>query len=231
MRITFIIGILLLINISSFSQDIKSIKKKEISFEVNSIIEINDCILWHVDFSELKSTVLYKNHFISMGLYGGFVAVDTSLTNVNRQYSKKLNSDLYTNLAVRHDTLFAEKFNKIYFLSDKDTSWIPYQLNEPIALFDILLEDEKYVFYSISQGEFGTILFIYDKEIRKLRVAYYGDDPKCIYFHNDAYYINASLRHGSGSSTFKSLHNIRNLNFHTQPIMNNQAYIKDNLTF
>jgi len=148
-----------------------------------------------------------------MGLYGGFVAVDTSLTNVNRQYSKKLNSDLYTNLAVRHDTLFAEKFNKIYFLSDKDTSWIPYQLNEPIALFDILLEDEKYVFYSISQGEFGTILFIYDKEIRKLRVAYYGDDPKCIYFHNDAYYINASLRHGSGSSTFKSLHNIRNLNF------------------
>lgn len=209
MRIILIIGILLFINISCFSQ---GIKKKEISFEVNSTIEINDCIIWHVDFSELKSTVLYKSHFISMGLYGGFVAIDKSLTYVNRQYSKKLNSDLYTNLAVRHDTLFAEKFNKIYYLSDKDTSWISYQLNEPISLFDILFEDEKYVFFSISQGEFGTILFIYDKEIRKLRVASYGDDPKCIYYQDNEYYINASLRHGGGSSTFKSLHNISNLN-------------------
>ena len=209
MRIILIIGILLFINISCFSQEIK---KKEISFEVNSTIEINDCIIWHVDFSELKSTVLYKSHFISMGLYGGFVAIDTSLTHVNRQYSKKLNSDLYTNLAVRHDTLFAEKFNKIYYLSDKDTSWISYQLNEPIALFDILFEDEKYVFFSISQGEFGTILFIYDKEIRKLRVASYGDDPKCIYYQDTAYYINASLRHGGGSSSYKSLQNIGKLN-------------------
>jgi hypothetical protein len=213
MRIIIIFGILLLISNSSFSQNKKLIAKKNISFEVNSTININDCILWHVDLTELKSTVLYKNHIISMGLYGGFVAINSDLKSIDNPFSKKLNSDLFTNLSVRHDTLFAEKFDEIFFLSDKDTSWMPYNLTEPIALFDILLEDEKYVFYSISQGEWGTILFVYDKEIKKLRVASYHDEPKCIYYRENGYYINASLRHGFGSSTFKRLQNIQNLNF------------------
>lgn len=209
LRIAVVLGIVFSINVYSFAQEIKPVEKKEILFKVNSIIDVNDCILWHTDFSKLKSTVLYKDHFISMALYGGFIAFNKELTHVNYEYSEKLNSDLYTNLTVRHDTLFAEKFSKIYFLSDKDTSWLPYKLKEPVVLFNILFEDEKYAFFPIARGEFGSILFIYDKVIRKLRVASYYNEPKCVYFDNDNYYISSSPGHFDGTSKFKSLHKIK----------------------
>lgn len=146
-----------------------------------------------------------------MGINGGLVAIDTNLSNVNTEYSKKLNSDLYTNLAVRHDTLFAEKYNKIYYLSQIDTTWLPYQLNDPVALFDILFEDDNYVFYSISKGEFGTILFVLDKKINKLRVASYENDPQCIYYQDSSYFIVSCLRHGSGTSSYEEVLNVNQL--------------------
>jgi hypothetical protein len=211
MRILIASILLFIINFTAFSQTEKNFEIKKISFDVEPVIEINDCIKWHVDFRELKSTVVFKDHLISMGLYGGMVAIDTNLTQVNKSYSEKLNSDLYTNLTVRHDTLFSEKFNQIYFLNLSDTTWKPYTLNEPVALFDILFEDGKFVFYSISQGEWGTVLFVYDKEIKALRAISYQTDPKCIFFKDGHYYINASLRHGSGSSSFKSIANVKTL--------------------
>jgi hypothetical protein len=209
---TFFTSILILgFNLAVISQSAKPFEVVSISFKVEPVIEINDCIKWHVDFRELKSTVLFRNHIISMGLYGGMVAIDSNLTGVNKQYSNKLNSDLYTNLTVRHDTLFAEKFNNIYFLSLIDTTWKAYSLNEPVALFDILFEDEEFVFYSISQGEWGTMLFVYDKSKKLLRATPYQDDPKCVYFKEGQYYINAGLRHGSGSSSFKRISNPKSI--------------------
>jgi hypothetical protein len=110
-----------------------------------------------------------------------------------------------------YDTLFAEKFNEIYYLNLTDTTWKAYSLNEPVALFDILFEDEEFVFYSISRGEWGTILFVYDKSENLLRATPYQDDPKCVYFKEGQYYINASLRHGSGSSSFKRISNPKSI--------------------
>lgn len=211
MKVIYTIGILFLTLFTSYSQDKPKLVIKSLSYDVSPIIDINNCISWHLDMSKLKSTVLYKDHFISMGLYGGMITIDTNLTEVNKKYSNKLNSDLYTNLAVRHDTLFAEKFHKIYYLNISDTSWHIYTLTEPIVLFDILFEDDKYVFYPVSHGEFGTMLFIYDKVIRKLKYIQTGKDPKCIYYSDENYYVNTSLRHGCGYSSYFRLQNIEKI--------------------
>jgi hypothetical protein len=209
---------MLIVNINTYSQNKDLINKQKLTFEVNPVIDINNCIYWHVDFSELKSTVVFKNYVISLGLYGGLVALDTNLTAIDFKYSKKLNSDLFTNIAIRHDTLFSEKFNEIYFLNENDTTWNKYQLNDPVILFDILYEDEKYVFFPISQGEWGSMLFIYDKTIKKLRAVRTGDEAKCVYHQDNVYYINASLPHGGGSSTYFKIKNVEEINIVTKNI-------------
>lgn len=212
MQKSLIFLLLFIKSLASFSQPEQVIPKVFKTFEVNSIIDINKCIKWHVDFTELKSTVLYKKHFISMGKYGGMVAYDTNLTAIDQKFTNELNSDLYTNIAVKQDTLFAEKFEEIYFYKEEKQEWIKYKLNEPILLFDILYEDEKYVFFPFNGGEWGSKIFIYNKTNNKIAYIQLSVEVISVYKTNNEYYVNACNTF-DGSNTYFKIFDIDNLQF------------------
>jgi hypothetical protein len=184
------------------------ITKENISFSVNSILDIDDCIKWHVNYSELKNTVLYDEHLVSMGITGGIVAIHSDLSEIDIDLTSKLNKKLFTDLTVRKDTLFAEAFKKIYYFDKILSNWKTYDLNEPVKLFDIIHENEEYVFFPIGHGEFGSILFIYDKRLEVLRAVSTQYEAKAISEYDKKYYINLSLRHGMGASNYAFIKNI-----------------------
>lgn len=184
------------------------ITKENISFSVNSILDIDDCIKWHVNYSELKNTVLYDEHLVSMGITGGIVAIHSDLSEIDIDLTSKLNKKLFTDLTVRKDTLFAEAFKKIYYFDKILSDWKAYDLNEPVKLFDIIHENEKYVFFPISHGEFGSILFVYDKRLEALRAVSTQYEAKSISEYDKKYYINLSSGHGLGASNYAFIKNI-----------------------
>ena len=134
------------------------------TISVPNVLPINKCANWYVDFSQLKKTVIYSDNIISMGSYGGFACLDYNSLTLDERFNNKLNSDFFTNIACYNDTLFTEKFNDIFCLSEKDTSWIKYDNRLPVKFFDIIYQDDDYIFYPIDGGEGVSRLFIYDKE-------------------------------------------------------------------
>lgn len=222
MQKNLIFLLLIIKSLSSFSQSEDLIPKVSKTFEINSIIDINNCIKWHVDFRELKSTVLYKKHFISMGKYGGMVAYDTNLTAIDQKFTNELNSDLYTNIAVKQDTLFAEKFEEIYFYKEEKKEWIKYKLNEPILLFDILYEDEKYVFFPFNGGEWGSKIFIYNKTNNRIAYIQLSDEVISVYKANNEYFVNA-CNIFNGSDIYFKIIDVENLKYNNIKNIDDEA--------
>ena len=136
--------------------------EKKIQIKVPDIAILNNAARWYLNFDKLKKTVVYSNHLISMGFHGGLVCINPTKMEFDSVYTKKINTDFYTNMICRQDTLFAEKFGKIFYLNP-DTLWMEYHLKIPIKLFEIVYEDEHYIFYPSDFGEWGSSLFIYDK--------------------------------------------------------------------
>ena len=106
----------------STPSDSLSLDVIEKTVTVPNVLPINKCANWYVDFSQLKKTVIYSDNIISMGSYGGFACLDYNSLTLDESFTNKLNSDFFTNIACYNDTLFAEKFNDIFYLSEKDTT-------------------------------------------------------------------------------------------------------------
>ena len=181
------------------------------TISVPNVLSINKCANWYVDFNTIKKTVIYSDNIISMGSYGGFVCLDYNSLALNENFTNKLNSDFYTNIACYNDTLFAEKFEEIFYLSEKDTTWVKYDNVLPVKFFDIIYQDDDYIFYPIDGGEGVSRLFIYDKE-KKLTKGFNTD--KCtnaIIITDGKYLISTSKRLKYVVSDLFTLQNIESM--------------------
>jgi hypothetical protein len=173
--------------------DITKFQYKEIKIRTPYTIKIADCLNWYTDFSNVKRSVIYKDKIISVGLYGGFCCFDKDNFKVDATFTKKINTDLFTNVSVIEDTLFAELFNKIYYLDNK-TKWVEYTTPKPIKYFDTLLDDKDYIFYYSTRGEWGSILFVYDKNTALTHGLILGC-PTSVTKVSNGYLINGATRH------------------------------------
>ena len=77
---------------------------KKVEIKVYDTINIDGIAKWYLNFDKLKNTVIYSNKLISVGLNGGFVCINPRNMEVDSIFSKKLNSDFFTNLVYRQDT-------------------------------------------------------------------------------------------------------------------------------
>lgn len=184
---------------------------KKILIKVSDVITIDSAAKWYLNFDRLKNTVVYSNKIISMGLYGGIVCIDPQKMIVDQRFTKKLNSDFYTNITCRLDTLFSEKFGEIYYLNS-DTVWTKYDLKYPVKFFDILYEDDHYIFYPCDFGEWGSNLFIYDKYQQCTKGLSVSDCPQSVIKQNDKFIISGATFHGGGSSELYTINDIDKIN-------------------
>ena len=178
-------------------KDITKFKIVYTNITENGVKNIQNCANWYIDFSRIKRTVVYKDKIICVGFNGGFACLNSSDLKQNTVLENKLNTDFFTNATIYQDTLFAEKFDKLFFWdSDK---WVEYLRPLPINYFDLLLEDKTYAFYSSCMGEFGSILFAYNKTTGKTK-AEFTTCPNSVVKTNLGYYVGTHLYHISGWS-------------------------------
>lgn len=170
----------------------------DIHITVNGVKNIQNCANWYIDFSRIKKTVVYKDKIICIGLNGGFACLNSSNLKQDTVLENRLNTDFYTKATVYQDTLFAEKFDKIFYLNSAD-KWVKYLHPLPIKYFDLLLEDKSYAIYSTCGGEFGSILLAYNKTTGKTR-GELTTCPNSVVKTNLGYYVGTHLYHMSGWS-------------------------------
>lgn len=183
---------------------------KKVEIKVSDTINIDGIAKWYLNFDRLKNTVIYSDKIISMGLNGGFVCINPHNMKVDSIFSKKLNSDFFTNLVYRQDTLISEKFGELYYLN-RDTIWTKYSFKLPVKLFDILYEDNQYILYPCDFGEWGSSLYIYDKYSQSTKGLRVSDCPRSVINQNGKFIISAATYHGGGSSELYSLNDLENL--------------------
>ena len=179
-----------------------------INITINGVLNIQNCANWYIDFSRIKRTAIYKDKIICVGFNGGFACLNISDLTLDTVYSKKLNTDFFTNASVFQDTLFAEKFQKLYFWNSE--KWVEYSHPFPIKYFDLLFEDSSYVFYSSCAGEFGSILFAYNKHTGQTR-AEFTTCPNTVIRTNLGYYVGVHLYHMAGWSSSYIIKDIEKL--------------------
>lgn len=180
---------------------------KKVEIKVYDTINIDGIAKWYLNFDKLKNTVIYSDKLISVGLNGGFVCINPRNMEVDSIFSKKLNSDFFTNLVYRQDTLISEKFGELYYLN-RDTIWTKYSFKLPVKLFDILYEDNQYILYPCDFGEWGSSLYIYDKYSQSTKGLSVSDCPRSVIKQNGKFLISAATYHGSGSSELYYLNDL-----------------------
>jgi len=193
---------------AEISENIFSVKKVDI--KISDIITIDSTAKWYLDFERLKSSVVYSKKIISMGLYGGMVCINPKNMVVDSVFTKKINTDFYSDIICRQDTLFAEKFGEVFYLNP-DTIWTKYNLKLPVKLFEILYEDDHYIFYPSDFGEWGSYLFIYDKYLQCTKGLRVSDCPQAVIKQKDKYIISGGSWGGVVSSELYSLKDLDKL--------------------
>lgn len=204
-KIILIIHFLTLALFTSAQSASLLVDKTDRTISVPNVLAINKCAKWHVDFDRLKKTVIYSDKIISMGLYGGFVCMDENSLTFAEKFTNQLNTDFFTNMACFNDTLFAEKFEEVFYWSENDSIWKKYNLTLPVKLFDIIYQDKDYIFYPVDFGEWGARLFIYDKRKKVTKALNTGNCANAIINIDGNYLISGSTRHMNGFSDLFSL--------------------------
>lgn len=141
-----------------------------------------------------------------MGVYGGILAIDTNLNAINEPLTKKLNTELFSDLVVHSGQLIAESHKGPYYF-DTDSVWKPYTKKYDVPLFDVVYMDEDYIFYPLDGGEFGSALCVYDIEKRITRGILIDKEVSAIRKVGENYRVYTNLFHGIGSSAIYELGN------------------------
>lgn len=197
MKIRHFFTIILILFLSFLSSSTNAQFNVKQMFQVNTPVlgttDMDSCLIWHTDFTKLRKSFYFKNKIISLGKYGGFVAINPITVMIDQLFTEKLNSGFFTNAIVRNDTLIAEQFNELYYFSNED-KWVPYTLKEPILLFNIVFEDDENVIYIENGQEYGSAIFIYHKQEHETKIVLCEMfNPSVIEYLNGQYIISRSI--------------------------------------
>ncbi|MDT3739909.1 MAG: hypothetical protein RO257_10470 [Candidatus Kapabacteria bacterium] len=177
--------------------------EKNISFDTKLVLP--QLTRSHEEFNNILKTVLYNDKLISLTDNGGLICLNADNFKINKGMNKKLNMGYFTNLTLFQDTLIVEKSEKTYYLNS-DFEWVEYTRLFPIKYFDILYDDSNYVFYYTDCGEWGSLLFIYDKKVKITRVLF-CDAPLNVFKTDNSFFINTISLHESIRGAFFTFKN------------------------
>ena len=151
----------------------------------DNCIEYNDSLTIHNEHMNIRVSqtnlnqssrirpysMIYDNHLVVLNKKNIFYAFDLECFTRDSLYEKRINSLNFKRAFVASDTLFGIDSNDHAFvLNIKSDKWTKCTRKLPFDNSSPIYENEKYLCYSINHGEFGGILFFYNK--RNARVTY-----------------------------------------------------------
>lgn len=110
-------------------------------------------------------SVIYENRLVSLFDSVGFICLTLPTLVRDRDYEKRLNTKHFQYHCLLNGQLVGLANGTYYALNSKH-KWRPYTENVPMGRQPKLAEDDRYIVFGRSHGEWGGTLYFYDKASR-----------------------------------------------------------------
>lgn len=198
-----------------FSGCLKNVNHKEncINYIDSLRIELNDTNL-QIAFIEPKLehsvrpfAFIYDDHLIVLNKADLFYAFTSDCFERDTIFEEKLNSMNFKRAFILENSLYGIDKNKIAFSYDPSKEkWGKTEKNLPFSNETPVYEDERYICYSVSHGEFGGAVFFYNKISHQITF-FPTNNVVCVMKKKKGYYIISNLAHMIGGSSVVGINN------------------------
>jgi hypothetical protein len=152
-------------------------------------------------------TIIYGNHLIVLNKADSFYSFTTDCFERDTKFENKLNSQRFKKALVITDTLYGiDSVNQAFKFDKSNHNWIKRSEQLPLFNSEPICETDKYICYSICQGEYGGLVFFYNKITQKITFAPATCAVSLMKF-KDGFYIISNLAHMQGSSDIVKIEN------------------------
>jgi hypothetical protein len=208
------IVLLVLLNLSSCGKPTKhdplKIKFKKIEIDVidSANAKTTSGAKTYINLTNIRRTVIYQNRIICVSSGGGLGCINAFDFKPDTGFQAALNKRFINDISVIEGNLYGT--NGDHFLLWEKSGWVLYKAPLPINYFSVLYEDKICIFYQVCTGEFGSLLFIFNK-VTDTTKGLYTSCTDAIIKTDSGYIVGQHLYHlGSGSSLYylKSINNL-----------------------
>lgn len=148
-------------------------------------------------------SVIYENRLVSLFDSVGFVCLTLPNLTRDRDYEKRLNTKRFQYHWLLNGQLVGLS-NGLYYTLNSKGKWRPYADNVPMGRQPKLAEDDRYIVFGRSHGEWGGTLYFYDKASRETHLTGIGD-ANTIWKEDDTYLVLSSSGHMIGGSALAQI--------------------------
>lgn len=152
-------------------------------------------------------TLIYNNHLLVLNKADSFYSYTTDCFKRDIRFETRLNSQRFKKAFVISDTLYGiDSVNKAFRFDENSNKWIEQLKELPLFNSEPIYETEKYICYSICHGEFGGLVFFYNKINSKITFAPATCAVSLMKYKN-GFYIISNLAHMMGSTDIVRIDN------------------------
>lgn len=152
-------------------------------------------------------SIFYDNYLIVLNSKNSFYTFHLSCFERDEQYEKKLNKQRFEKAFVISDILYGvDSCNQAYKFDNITYKWVKQFEELPLFNSEPIYENDKYICYSICYGEFGGLVFFYNKNNRRITLIP-ANCYTCLMEYDDNYYLITSLSHKDGWSNIICIEN------------------------
>lgn len=153
----------------------------------------------------ISYSVIYQDKLISLFEPGSFICHNISTMNRDYEFEKKINTKRFQYHWLLDNKLVGLCKGKYYSL-DSESNWINCSFPVPFTHQPKLFEDDSYISFCDTHGEWGGTVYFFDKVSKKI----YFTEATCansILKKDMKYYVLSHLGHMMGSSELKEIKN------------------------
>ncbi|WP_148289370.1 hypothetical protein [Fibrella aestuarina] len=148
-------------------------------------------------------SVIYENRLVSLFDSVGFICLTLPTLVRDRDYEKRLNTKSFQYHCLLNGQLVGFSNGRYYALNSKG-KWRPYADNVPMGRQPKLAEDDRYIVFGRSHGEWGGTLYFYDKASREVHLTG-SSEANTIRKEGDTYLVLSSSGHGVGGAFLRQI--------------------------
>lgn len=157
----------------------------------------------------IAGAVLFRDNLVILSASGRFTCYRPDDLSRNKEFEKKLNTKIWRSHQILNNQLIAQSAEQPFYFTAANT-WEIYKTPATVKETTPLYEDEDYFCYSECHGEWGGMIYFFDKRTGSTYFTGAGC-ARSVLKKAGKYYVLSSLRHMSGSSDLVEIADPRKL--------------------
>lgn len=150
---------------------------------------------------------VYDKHLIVLNKADSLYAFTLDCFERDNKLEQRLNTTQFKKVFVLNNNLYGvTRGRRLFVYEPSDKKWKEMEEGLPFDNKIPSYEDEKYICYSTCYGEFGGLIFFYNKDTGRITF-FRAQCLTTVMKKGDGYYITSSLSHGYGGSSVVEIPN------------------------